>query len=80
MSNSLVRPHLDNVDIIYGQSNNESFNQETEKIECNSALAITRAINETSQNKLYSELYFESLKFRRSFRKLCNYEIISKNV
>ena len=35
-----------------------------------SALAISDAIKGTSQNKLYSELGFESLKISRCFRKL----------
>ena len=34
---------------------------------------ISDAIKGTSQNKLCSELDFESLKFRRLFRKLCTF-------
>ena len=59
---SFVRPRYG--DKIYDQPNNESFTQYL------SALAISDAIKGTSQNKLYSELGFESLKFRRCFRKL----------
>ena len=44
-----------------------------ERIQYKAALAITGAIKETSQSKLYSELGFESLKFRRWFRKLCTF-------
>ena len=51
----------------------KSLNQKTERIQCNAALAITGAIKGTSQNKLYNELGFESLKFRRWFRKLCTF-------
>ena len=68
---SFVRPHLDYGDIIYDQPNNENFLQKIERIQYKAALAITDAIKGTSQNKLYSELGFESLKFRRWFRKLC---------
>ena len=70
---SFVRPHLDYGDIIYDQPNNESFTQKIERIQYNAALAITGAIKGTSQSKLYSELGFESLKFRRWFRKLCTF-------
>ena len=50
-----------------------SFTQKIEKIQYNAALATTGAIKETSHNKLYSELGFESLKFRCWFRKLCTF-------
>ena len=68
-----MRPHLDYGDIIYDLPNNESFTQKFERFQYKAALAITGAIKETSQSKLYSELGFESLKFRRSFRKLCSF-------
>ena len=70
---SFVRPHLDCGDIIYDQPNNESFTQKIERIRYNAVLAITGAIKGTSQNKLYSELGFESLKFRRWFRRQCTF-------
>ena len=65
---SFVRPRYG--DKIYDQPNNESFTQKNAKIQYMSALAISDAIKGTSQNKLYSELGFESLKIRRCFRKL----------
>ena len=68
---SFVRPYLDFGDIMYDQLNNESFTQTIERIQYNTALAITGAIKGTSQSKLYSDLGFESLKFRRWFKKLC---------
>ena len=37
----------------------------------NIAVAITGAIQGTSQLKIYKELGLESLKFRRWFRRLC---------
>ena len=70
---SFVRPHLDYGDIIYDQPNNESFTQKIERIQYKAAFAVTGAIKGTSQCKLYSELGFESLKFRRWFRKLCTF-------
>ena len=60
-----MRPHLDYGDTIYDQPNNESFTQKIERIQYNAALAITGVIKGTSQSKLYRELGFESLKFRR---------------
>ena len=68
-----MRPHLGYVDLIYDQSNNESFTQKTERIQYKAALALTGAIKGTSQSKLYSELGFESPKFRCWFRKLCTF-------
>ena len=68
-----VGPQLDYGDIIYDQPNSERFTQKIEIIQYKAALAITGAIKGTSQCKLYSELGFESLKFRRWFRKLCTF-------
>ena len=62
---SFVRPHLEYGDIIYDQPNNISFTQKTERIQYHGTLAITGAIKGTFQSKLYSELGFESLTFRR---------------
>ena len=55
---SLVRPHLDFGDIIYDQTNNESFCQKLESYQYNAALAITGAIRGTSQTKIYKKLDF----------------------
>ena len=68
---SFVRPHIDYGDIIYDQPNNDSFCDMIERVQYNAALAITGAIKGTSQLKLYKELGFESLKFKRWFRHLC---------
>ena len=67
---SFKKPHLDCVDVVYDEPNNESFNGKLEKIQCNSALAITGAIKCTSRTKLYKELGLESLKCRRWLRRL----------
>ena len=65
-----MRPRLDYGDKIYDQPNNENFTHKNAKIQYITALAISDAIKGTSQNKLYNELGFKSLKFRRCFRKL----------
>ena len=68
-----MRPHVDYGDIIYDKSNSETFTQKIERIHYNAALAITGIIKRKYQSKLYSELGFESLKFKRWFRKLCTF-------
>ena len=71
-----MRPHYDYSDIIYDQPNNEMFNKKKERIQYNTALAITGAIKGTSRSKLHSEKGFEPPNFRLWFRKLCTlYEI-----
>ena len=78
---SFIRPHLDYGDIIYDQPLNEAFCHQLESLQYNAALAITGAIRETSQEKLYAELGFKSLKNQCWFRRLCAfYKIyLSKN-
>ena len=68
-----MRPHLDYGDKTYDQSNNQSFTQKIEIIQYNATLAITGTIKGTSQNKLWSELGFESLKTSRWFLNLCTF-------
>ena len=68
---SFVRPHIDYGDIIYDQPNNEQFCNMIERVQYNDALAITGAIKGTSQQKIYNKLGFESLRFRRWFRRMC---------
>ena len=68
---SFVRPHYDYGDIIYDQPNNDSFCNMIERVQYNAALTITGVIKGTSQLKIYKELGFEFLKFRRLFRHLC---------
>ena len=59
-----IRPHLDYGDIIYDKAYNSSFHQNLEKIQYNSALAITGAIRGTCKEKPYQELGLESLEKR----------------
>ena len=60
-------------DIIYDQSNNDSFKNKLEKIQYNAALAITGAIQGTSRDKINKEIGLESLQFRRSLNCLCTF-------
>ena len=62
---SFIRSHLEYGDVIYNQPENESFSSKTESVQYNASLAITGAIGETSQEKLYQELGLESLRSRR---------------
>ena len=59
-----IRSHQDNRDVVYDQPNNESFSVKLEKIQYNTALAITGIIKCTSREKLYKELGLEFLKCR----------------
>ena len=68
---SFIRPYLDYADIIFDLAYKVSFHQKIESIQYNAALAITGAIRETSTEKLYHELGFESLVSRRWYSKLC---------
>ena len=43
---SFLRPHLDYGDIIYDQSNSESFTQKIERIQYKPTLAITGPVSE----------------------------------
>ena len=60
---SFVRPHLDYGDVIYDDG----------------SLAITRAIQSSSREKLYQDLGLETLRKRRCLRRLCLFYKIRKN-
>ena len=76
---TFIRSHLDYGDIIYDKAYNTSFHQILEKVQYNSALAITGAIRGTSKEKLYQDLGLESLEKRRWYRQLCYfYKIFNK--
>ena len=62
-----IKPHLDYGDAIYNQPKVSSL---INKID-NATLAITGAIRKASKEKLYQELGFESLKYRRWLKRLC---------
>ena len=67
---SLIRPHLNYSDTVYGQAYKALFNQKLEVLQYNACLAISGAIRGTLREKLYEELGLESLQLRRWFRKL----------
>ena len=73
-----IRSHLDYGDITYDQTYTLPFNQKLEKIQYNTALAITRAIRGSSREKLYQELGFESLQLRRWRKLYCFDKIYNK--
>ena len=68
--------HLDYGDILYHQTYYESINSKLESIQYNATLVITGTIKGTSRSKLYKELGLESLKSRRTLRRLCAFHII----
>ena len=67
---AFIQPHLDYGDVFFNQAFNNSFHERLESIQYYAILAITRAIRETSKEKLYQELGFELLQSRRWFQKL----------
>ena len=69
--NCFIRLHLDYGDVIYHLPNLSSLDNKIESVQHNEVLAVTGAIRETSQKKLYLELGFESLKDKRWLRRLC---------
>ena len=74
-----IRLPVDYGDIIYDQAYNLSFHQKLESIQYNAALALTRAIRDSSRGKLYQELGLESHQLRQWYRKLCCfYKIYNK--
>ena len=63
---SFDRPHLDYGDILYDQTNGSSFHEKLESIQYNACQAIRGSLKE----KIYQELGFESLRVRRSYRRV----------
>ena len=61
---------------MYDQPNNDSFKNKLEKIQYNTALAITGAIWGTSRDLISKELGLESLQSRRSLYCLCTFHKI----
>ena len=60
-----MRPHLDHGDVIYDETNNETFHQKLESIQYNACLTLSGAIRGSSREKRYHELGLESLQGRR---------------
>ena len=65
---AFLRPLIDYGDIIYDQTQNESFCEKLESVQYKAALAITGTIHGCSCEKPYQELGLESLKSRRWYR------------
>ena len=57
---SLIRSHLDYVDIIHDKAFNESFYAKLESLQNNATMAITGAITGSSIEKIYEEPGFQS--------------------
>ena len=53
---SFIRPHLDYGDVTYDQPDNDSFSDKIEQLQSKACLAITGAIQGTSQECLDNEL------------------------
>lgn len=76
---SFIRPHLERVDIIYGQPNkcfrqlfsNASFSDKIQSIQHNLKLAITSTIKSALKEKMYQELGLQTLRNRRYLMRLC---------
>ena len=64
-------PHVGYGYVMYDWQNIESFTQKTERTQYSATFAITITIKRISKSTLHSELGFESLIFKRCFRKLC---------
>ena len=76
---SFIWPHLDYADFIYDLPNNLSLCNKIEACQYNAALAITVAIRDSLNSRLYQELGFEYLNSRRWLRQLCPCYKIVKN-
>ena len=55
------RSHLDYVEIIYDKTFKDSFKEKLEKVQYSTSLIITGGIKKISWERLYQELYLESL-------------------
>ena len=62
---AIIKPHLDYGGILYDQPNNVTFCQKIESVQYKTSLAITGAIQGTSQEKHLEELGLETLKSQR---------------
>ena len=60
-----MRPHLDYSDLIYDKPNHSHLSDKIENVQYSPALSTTGIITATSYEKLYEELGFKSLKYRR---------------
>ena len=73
---AFIQPHLDYGDVFFDQAFNNSFHERLESIQYYAILAITRAIRETSKEKLYQELVSSYCNPEDGFKNYLFYEII----
>ena len=66
---AFLRPLIDYGDVIFDQSQNESFSEKLESVQHKAALGITNAMQGTSRDKIYQELGLELLKSRRWYKR-----------
>ena len=76
---SFKRPHVDYSDVMFDKAYKNSFQQRLESLQYKAWLARTGAIKGSSTEKLYLELWLESLQNREWFWKLCIFYKIVKN-
>ena len=76
---SFIRPHLDYADVVFDKPSNATFFSRIESPQYNAALAIRGTIRDTSKEKLYQELGFETMNERRWFRRPCCFYKILNN-
>ena len=77
-----VRPHLDYGDIIYHKHDPEFAHDTTkrlQRIQYSAALAVSGAWRGTNIDRLYEELGWESLYYRRWYRRLCHFFKLTMN-
>ena len=80
--NRYVRPHLDYGDIIYHRHDPEfelEFTERLESTQYTAALAVSGAWRGTNTGKLYEELGWEILYYRRWYRRLCHFYKLQNN-
>ena len=74
--NLYVRPHLDYGDITYRKYDPEfklDFTKRLESTQYSGALAVSGAWRGTNTDKIYEELGWEILYYRRWYRRLCHF-------
>ena len=77
-----VRPHLDYGDIIYHKYDPEfklHFTKRLESTQYSAALAVSGAWRGTNTDKIYEELGWEILYYRRWYRHLCHFHKLQRD-
>ena len=70
-----VRPHLDHGDIVYRKYDPDkqvNFPYQLEQMQYKAALAVSGVLKGTNRLRLLEELEWETLYYRRWYRKLCH--------